>query len=741
MNASPDLLRGKRSHFATEAVQQHLEVAVQIARGGVWAWEVETGELSMSDGYLRLLGIEDPATVGSLREFWPSRVHPDDLERVRRLAHEHAVGRTEVFEIEYRLQHMDGRWLHVLDRARALQRDARGKAHVVVGFLMDITERWETEAALRASEERLRLATDAVNGFVYEVDLDTSHAIYYGVEKFTGYTEEEIRALGGWYQLVPESDRERVWPEVVRHRGDLSDYQVEYRVIRRDGSEMHVWHRGSYFDVGTGPRAYGFIEDVTARVQAEKALRTSEFRFRAVSELTPGYVFEARRAADSGVVMVYASASFEGVMGCTRAEFDARGGWATFCSAESLADYERHIDWLRAGLRMQVDLHGTNFRGEERWLRMRSMPIYDSTTGRRTGTIGAVNDITAAKRAELALLEQQDDLRLHGHIIQTLQEGVAMKDERGRILVTNPAFDRMFGYSHAELIGRTDEILAALPPATYARNRERIHAAAAVAPLTLELEGLRKDGSRFVASCTFVQIMIGGEARYVSVLTDVTERKRLEREILQIVNREQQRIGSDLHDGLGQELTGVALMLKSLAARLARASDATVRADVEHIIGLVNGAIDSTRGLARGLSPVSADRDGLVMGLEALVSQNNGRYGVRVTFHNDLPEGHKFDDATATHLYRIAQEALANAVRHGKADRVSMELSAEGGQVELVIQDNGKGFDGSKTREAGMGLKIMRYRAQMLGGDLTVESTPGSGTIVRAQYTQAGGEA
>ncbi|MEP7311580.1 MAG: ATP-binding protein, partial [Pseudomonadota bacterium] len=142
-------------------------------------------------------------------------------------------------------------------------------------------------------------------------------------------------------------------------------------------------------------------------------------------------------------------------------------------------------------------------------------------------------------------------------------------------------------------------------------------------------------------------------------------------------------------------------------------------------------AIDSTRSLARGLSPVHAGRDGLLMGLEELVSKTFERFGVRVSLDYSLPETSNLDDDTATHLYRIAQEALGNAVRHGKPSRVAIELSLESGQIHLVVSDNGGGFDRRVTTGPGMGLKIMRFRAQMIGGDLAVESSPGAGTTIR----------
>jgi signal transduction histidine kinase len=258
--------------------------------------------------------------------------------------------------------------------------------------------------------------------------------------------------------------------------------------------------------------------------------------------------------------------------------------------------------------------------------------------------------------------------------------------------------------------------------------REQSHAGG---PPPVEIECVRKDGSRFMASCVISPLSMGGTDHWLAVINDVTEKKRLERGIIDIANREQQRIGSDLHDGLGQELTGIALMLRSVAVQLNKEkSDA--RLDVEDIIGLVNNAIENTRTLARGLSPVSADRGGLMAALSTLATRASERYGVHVEFRDATSWPMPLNDAYATHLYRIAQEALTNVVRHSGAAEVTICLETVGDELQLRIDDNGRGFQEHATEGPyGLGLKMMRYRAQMLGGDLVLEKSAEGGASVR----------
>jgi signal transduction histidine kinase len=209
----------------------------------------------------------------------------------------------------------------------------------------------------------------------------------------------------------------------------------------------------------------------------------------------------------------------------------------------------------------------------------------------------------------------------------------------------------------------------------------------------------------------------------------VSERKLLESAILEAVNREQYRIGNDLHDGLGQELTGIALMLRCLAGRLA-VEHRTAVPDVESITRLVSNAVESTRSLARGLSPVNLERGGLRDALAGLAMHARSIYGIKVMFNNRLPATMSLDEEVANHLYRIAQEAITNAVKHGQAKIVRLQLSAVQGRVRLSIADDGTGLSADAGAANGMGLRIMRYRARIARGDVRIERSEPNGTRV-----------
>jgi PAS domain S-box-containing protein len=215
----------------------------------------------------------------------------------------------------------------------------------------------------------------------------------------------------------------------------------------------------------------------------------------------------------------------------------------------------------------------------------------------------------------------------------------------------------------------------------------------------------------------------------------VREVRRLEAEIREVSQREHERIGHDLHDGLAQELTGVSLLLKTLEDAIARhAPQLTTR--VHSVRDMVEKSISTVRALALGLSPVHLDRDGFAAALEQLCVSSEALYGIPVKFASRLT-GHLHGLAAAADLYRIAQEAIRNAARHSAAKEIRLTLSADDERLTLTIEDNGRGIMPAAQTRGGMGMKIMRYRASIIGALLEIGPRKPAGTVVRCVLRQA----
>jgi two-component system CheB/CheR fusion protein len=294
-------------------------------------------------------------------------------------------------------------------------------------------------------------------------------------------------------------------------------------------------------------------------------------------------------------------------------------------------------------------------------------------------------------------------------------------------LAVNEAATRTYGYSREEFLHMTlkdirppEDVAQLLAFLAHRPPVEQAHAGT--------WRHRRKDGSLFEVEIVTHAVTFAGRAARLVVAHDVTERKELERGILEISEREQRRIGQDLHDGLGQHLAGLELMSQVLEQNLAgKHKKEALRA--REIGRHVRAAISQTRSLARGLSPVALESEGLMSALADLAANTEQMFHLVCRFCCNPPVL-VHDHAVATHLYRIAQEAVSNAIKHGKARTITIGLRQSPGRVELEIHDDGVGWAGEPAQGKGMGLRIMRYRADRVGGSLGVGPRPKGGTAV-----------
>ena len=216
--------------------------------------------------------------------------------------------------------------------------------------------------------------------------------------------------------------------------------------------------------------------------------------------------------------------------------------------------------------------------------------------------------------------------------------------------------------------------------------------------------------------------------RTVALANEMEERARLEKELLEISERSQREIGHDLHDGLGQHLTATAFASQVLTGQL-EARSLPEAASARHLVKLVEEAINLTRTFARGLQPVEMEAQGLMDGFQELARASSERFKISCEF--ECREPVLLDDTeSSTQLYRIAQEAVTNAVKHGKAKSINVSLEKQQDAVTLTITDDGTGLPDNARSSKGMGLHIMAYRARMIGATFDIERLPESGTRI-----------
>jgi PAS domain S-box-containing protein len=335
---------------------------------------------------------------------------------------------------------------------------------------------------------------------------------------------------------------------------------------------------------------------------------------------------------------------------------------------------------------------------------------------------GFVRDITERKEAEKTLLH-------YAALVEFSDDAIIGKTLGGHITSWNRGAEMIFGYSREEIIGKHISVL--IPDDRKGEEPgilEKIRRGESVDHY--ETIRRRKDGKLIDISVTVSPIrhatgkIIGAS----KVARDITERKRLEKEIIEISNREQQRIGQDLHDGLCQELAGIELMCQVLEQKLASKSK-TESKQVGEIGRHIREAISHTRKLARGLSPVELEINGFMSALQELAAHVQKLFHVECRIECPQPVLIR-NNVFATHLYRIVQEAINNAVKHGKAKKILISLKPAGARFSLTVADDGLGFSSKSQKNTGMGLHTMKYRAGVVGATLEVRSADGAGTTV-----------
>jgi two-component system CheB/CheR fusion protein len=351
-------------------------------------------------------------------------------------------------------------------------------------------------------------------------------------------------------------------------------------------------------------------------------------------------------------------------------------------------------------------------------------PVRDGS-GKVVSASVIARDASERKRAEQALQDREGRLQA---ILDAAADAIITIDDRGIIQSVNSAAERMFGYPAAEMIGQNVKMLMPSPyreeheayMARYLQTREK-H----IIGISREVAAQRKDGSVFPADLAVSEV--AHLKLFTGIHRDLSQRRQLERDVVEIASLEQRRIGQDLHDTVGQELSALNLLAGDLADTL-RTDPAKAPQLLQRMHQGLQRSQQELRAVLRGLLPVAVDCEGLMAALTDLADRAQQEGEVTCTFDCPAPVA-VTDNVTATHLYLIAQEAVHNALKHGQPRRIRIRLESNHFLV-LQVQCDGLGMPARPGAKGGLGLRIMRNRAAILGATLTIEPAMPTGTVV-----------
>lgn len=519
--------------------------------------------------------------------------------------------------------------------------------------------------------------------------------------------------------------------------------------------------------VGLAPQHEKVEEEIRRRQAAEAALRESEESFRhVVDSITDYSIF---LISPHGEVLTWNKGARR-MFGYPGAEIIGRNyrvlfipeDFASGLPEREIADAEREGRAEREGLRVHKD--GSRF-----WANEIITSLCDAS-GQIVGFTKVVRDLTARKRMEDALRESEQRYR---RLVENVREyAIFMLDEHGVLSTWNLGVERVFEYTEDEWIGQPGAIIFTAEDKARGEVEKEVGNALAHGQAPDERWHVRKDGSRFWATgiLTTLYAPDGKFVGFSKVLRDNTERKQaqeeleaahaeleqrviertaelsttvslLEKEIaerqeleialLNAIDAERRRFGQDLHDGLCQHLFGTALLARTLANRLDAHAGEEAQ-EVRAVSDLIIEAGEHARALAKGLHPVAIREGGLSAALNDLARLSSA--SVRCRFDEEAPV--QCPAAACLQLYRIAQEAVTNALKHARAGEIVIRLSSTDGNLILSVSDNGRGFD-ARVAANGMGLRNLAYRARVIGASLSIESEAGRGSCLTCRVPLA----
>lgn len=612
-----------------------------------------------------------------------------------------------------------------------------GTAQFVLGSATDITDH-------KRAEERFRLVVEsAPYGMIIIDEEGCIRLVNTTLERQFGYGRDELLGRPITILLPAGSSEEHIGQQNDSFTSSENRAQVDGRDLfglKKSGNEFPVELSFTPLNTPEGRRTLVSVLDITERKQAESALIESEERLKLAQQVTQVGTFDWNMKTGVNVW----TRELEAMYGLAPGSFvKTQPAWENLVHPDDRPEALRKIDLaIKTG-----ELGHAEFRviwpdGSVHWLAGR-WRVFKTQEGKPVRLMGVNIDITAQKRAEQATRESEERFRL---VVESAPYGMIIVAETGDIRLVNAALERQFGYNRYELLGRPIELL--VPERFRSQHpHHRNHFFAEPSARTIgpgrDLYGLHKDGSEFPVELSLTPLDTPEGQQVLVSIVNITERKhaeevirRLPQQLMRAQEMERRTIARELHDQLGQLLTTIKLHVAMVQAHV---HDRSLLGRLTETVELLDDALQRTRELSLELRPSVLDDIGLVPAIRWYLDRNARLAGLISHFSVEGLDNHRLAPDVESASFRVIQEAVTNVIRHAKASTVHVVIRNVQGHAEIVVADDGKGFDpdindGTSHATTSLGILGMRERVELLNGHFEVNSAPGAGTTIVARF-------
>lgn len=740
-----DITPRKLKEKALRKSEARQRLILKGTNDGAWDWDLETGEYYLSPRWWEMMG-RDPSALLPAPEIWRQFIHPDDREAVTAAFKSAADEGHDAYQSEFRMLHQRGHYFPVLGRGHIL-RNAEGKAIRTSGTNQDLTEQRQAQAQIRLLESCVESLQDVVVITHASPRKSPGPIIAYvnpAFERFTGYSRQE--AIGNTPRMLqgPQTCRQSL-DKIAQAMRSWQGVRCELANYKKNGELF--WTELEIIPVKTGGNDWythwiGVQRDITGRKKAEQALNITTDRLNMALDASGLGMWTSHFGRNEG----FRDGRWHQMLGLPAIDSttDARD-WLKLThpdDASSVLSEQNNATHAGDGI-FEKEFRMRHADGHWVWIQSRGRVIERDAAGKPLALAGTHLDVTA--KVEARLLSERMNAQLL-RCLEHLNVGVILQ-RHGIVRFVNSTLLSIFGSSSSEEIVGT-KFSAYILPGDIEEAVWRQQQLMAGATLSSHwFNCIHTDGRVFKALTSSTVIEWEGERHILSTMTPPGDaallseevektRSHYESQLASQIEKEQVQIAHELHDSLGSQLACISLQASSV--KLLAHEGKPQEAAIDQLLGNVKIASDITRNLARGLVPVDDWPGAFGHALDKLCREFSTTEGLRCDFDMDG----NFDSVTGTvgnHLYRITQEAIANALRHGGAQLIQVSLIRSGSDMALTIQDDGAGFEVRSVineNRQGLGLSSMYARARAIGAQITLQQVKPKGFCVSVNWTQ-----